>query len=159
MSEQPAGVTPGTDRTVQFFVNGGEFRLRRPSRADDAEILRRYTAKIMRACPPMAGIDAQEVAKETLNNLDGGSLLSESRLEVLLTPRVGAASFGEHAPAHWYRALSGPDGQVIERVIAFDDVELQEFDEVARYVDQALAPKKKPEPPASTGSAPGQTSG
>lgn len=156
----PSTPTPGVDRTVQFFVHGHEFRFRLPTRADNAEILRRYTAKLMRACPPLGDLAAQEVAKETLGSLDGGGLLSEARLEVLLLPRVGAAALGERAPAHWLREVTDPDGAtVIARSVAFDDVDPEEFDEVAQFVDDRLAQKKRPSPnPSSTASAPDPTS-
>jgi hypothetical protein len=156
----PSTPTPGIDRTVQFFVRGNEFRFRLPTRADNAEILRRYTAKLMRACPPLGDLAAQEVAKETLGSLDGGGLLSEARLEVLLLPRAGAAALGEHAPAHWLREVKDPDGTtVIARSVAFDDVDPDEFDEVARFVDDQLAQKKSPSPnPSSTDTARDTTS-
>lgn len=158
MTEQPAGATPGQDRAIQFFVRGGEFRLRRPTRGDQAEILRRYTAKLMRACPPFGDLASQEVAKETLNGIDGGNLLTEARLEVLLLPRPDATPYAERAPSHWLRQLKDPDGKVVATTISFDDVDTEEFDEVARFVDEALAKKKAESPTAtSTDTAPGAT--
>jgi hypothetical protein len=161
MSQQAAGATPGVDRLVQFFVGGQEFRLRRPRRWDHAEILRRYTAKLMRACPPLADFTTQELAKDILNSLDGGNLLSEARFEVLLLPRPNATDLGERPPAHWIRELKDPDGNVITRVVAFDDVELSEFDEAAQFVDQMVIAKKKDAAPtpSSSDSAAGLTKG
>lgn len=157
---QPSSPTPGVDRIVSFFVRGSEFRVRRPSRGDNAEILRRYTAKLMRACPALGDFATAEVAKEALTSLDGGSLLSEARLEVLLLPRVGTAT-DEHPPAHWLHEIRDPDQRVIARSVIFDQVDPEEFDEVALFVDQLLAPQKKSgeSKDGSTGSATGTTSG
>jgi hypothetical protein len=156
MSEQ-AGATPGVDRIIQFFVRGGEFRLRRPTRGDQAEILRRFTARLMRATPPLGDYTSQEIAKETLNGLDGGNLFSEARFEVLLLPRKNAADLGERAPAHWYSELKDPDQRVIAKVIAFDDVDPDEFAEAAKFVDDALQKKSAPATPSSTATAPSPT--
>ncbi|MEO8753200.1 MAG: hypothetical protein ABI624_11050 [Casimicrobiaceae bacterium] len=133
------GITRGADRTLQFSVRGSEFRARRPSRADQAEIYRRFVRKICSAAPA-ADVVAQDIARAVLNNLDGGALLSEARLEVLLTPRDGAA-LGERAPSHWLRQVKGLDETtVVATLVTFDEVDPEEFDEVARWVDAALAP-------------------
>jgi hypothetical protein len=162
MSEQPiapqqasptgdaAPISRGPDRTLQFSVRSSEFRLRRPSRADVAEIYRRFARKVVSAAPATADAEVHDIARVVLSSLDGGALLSEARLEVLLTPRE-SANLGERAPAHWLRQIKAADDvTVVATVVSFEEVDPQEFDEVARFVDTALAPAP-PEKPKGYG--------
>ncbi|MEO8602988.1 MAG: hypothetical protein ABI629_10455 [bacterium] len=149
MSEAPAGVaTPGANRVIQL-VREGTFCFRRPSRADEAEIWRRFSRKV--------GAGGGLLESDLLNSYDGGALLAEAQLEVLLTPRPGGTPLGEQAPPHWYREVTVGPNQT-QRVLTFDDVLPEEFDEVARFLKEAIAPKKKPPTANSTASAPAASS-
>lgn len=132
--------SPARRPVITFTVGGHEFVLRRPTRADEAQIWRTYAMKIGLACPSIADAAGAESARATIEGLDGANLYAEARFEVLLAPRLGASDLGEHAPVHWIRELKDADGKAIGKVIAFDEVDPDEFAEAARLVDQALAP-------------------
>lgn len=133
--------SPGLDKVVRRMVNGQEFGCRRPMRGDDAEICRRYAAKLV--------VTGLEVESHLLNAMDGENLLWEARLQVCLKTRQLSSKvldWGETAPAHWLR-----DGS-----IAFDNVPVDEFEAVtkefaplfARSTIQRTPQPAAPPPPA-----------
>lgn len=154
MSPSPE-ITPGENRLVTFHVGQKEFRARRPTRADDREIKRRYVAKLLGVAPPIPDYTSLQVAQGMLEQLDGGDLYAEAQFEVLLLPRRVRgvdASIGEHAPEDWY--LRFEDGQGGEaRIISFEKVDTAELREAAGKLDEALAAQKKSDQPPSSSTA------
>lgn len=127
-----AGLAP--ERVVRRIIRGHEFGFRRPTRGDEAEINRRFAAKLV--------VTGLQIETDMLNAIDGDSLLWEARLQVCLkTRQLGqkVLDFGETAPAHWLN-----DG-----VISFDRVDADEFTEVVREFRPIFAPKA-PVAPALT---------
>ncbi len=155
MTEQADGTTPGADRVLQFFVGAQSFSIRRPSRADLAEIWRRFARKVAGTGLPLES--------DLLNTYDGQGLLAEARFEVLLMsktgPRGDVIDLGERAPAHWQRPILDGESKTVATIIAFDKVDPEEFDGAAEQIDKLLQ-KKAPNPKSpSTVTVPGQTSG
>jgi len=147
-----------TERVVTRSVGGQQFALRRPSRADNAQIWRLYTQKLT--------ISGALSETDLLNALDGDNLLWEARLGVLLVPyrdgRGQVLNRGETAPANWLEeALDFQSKPTGEKIVSFADVAPQEFDAVCQAFEDVFAEKKKerPMPERSTGSAGEQTSG
>lgn len=152
-SENP---TPGVDRVVLRTVCGHQFGLRRPSRADIAEIWRRYAQRV--ASPLLNESDI-------LASYDGADILWEARFQVLLLPRLSRRreeiSFGETAPAHWVDTVRDEKGGVVGREIVFDNVPPDEFAAACAAMADIFEDRGKngSAPASSTGSAGGQTSG
>jgi hypothetical protein len=155
MSSENPNSTPGVDRVVLRTINGQPFGLRRPSRADEGEIWRRFARKVART----GGATESDV----LNVYDGNALLWEARLEVLLLPRLGRRgdeiNLGETAPTGWIEMLHSPEGATIGRIISFDAVMPDEFAAVTREFAEVFAPKKDPGSGRSTEPAASPTQG
>ncbi len=160
------GPTPGQDPVITITLGSSQIRARRPSRGDEADINRRYVAKLIAAAPPVADAALIDVARMALDHYDGANLFAEAQFEVLLVPRRysdgSTAELGESAPEHWLRAVRGLGGEEIGRVVSFDRVPPREFDRAREQLAAALFEKKSVddlEPSSSTDTAPTQTSG
>lgn len=128
--------TPGAVNQIAEIVFRGEtFRIRRPSRADEAAINRRLALKLMES--------------PTLRDLDGPWLEWEARLEVCLTPRSEALNLGECAPDYLIREGIGG-----ERIITFERIDQEDFRELIEALRPAFASKKS-KPSANSGSSAG----
>lgn len=114
-----------TNRVVRVVVGGKAVAFRRPSRADQAAVVRAFARKVA----PSTGA---AVEGDTLVALDRESLWWEARLEVGLVPAKNSAGdvvdLGESAPAHW----------LIDAAISFAEVELAEFHAVCEAIAAAL---------------------
>lgn len=163
---QEDGPTPGLEPVITITLGSSQMRARRPSRGDDAEITRRYVAKLIAAAPAIADAALIDVARMTLDHYDGANLFAEAQFEVLLVPRRytdgSTTEFGESAPDHWFRSVKGVGGQDGIRVVSFDRVPPREFDRAREQLADALVEKKSVDdlvPSSSTDTAPTQTSG
>jgi hypothetical protein len=152
--------TPGVDRILTLNPGANELRIRRPSRADQAEIWRRYSEKLARAG---MGLPGMEAAPEFLARFDGGSLLAEARFEVLLVPRRSpkgdVIDLTEGAPEHWFTPITDATGKILDHVVSFVGVGVEEFEARAGELAEALQKKTPTRTPPSTDSPAGQTNG
>lgn len=119
-------------------VNGHEFGLRRPSEADNTEILTRYSRSLA---------DAGVLAADLLAGLHGEGLLWHARFEVLLLPRRNRrgeeVKLGEAAPTHWIEEIKSDKGELIARIVSFEGVDPEEFQAAREAFADVFEPKKK----------------
>ena len=148
-------ITPGVSRTITLKVGATVFHVRRPSRADEAAIWERYSQKVARS--------GLSLTADFVASLDGANLIAEARFEVLLRPRRGPRgdeiNLGEAAPEHWLQELTDGDGKVIGKIVSFANVDVEEFNDAAKLLAEALK-KKAPTPTLnSSASAPDSAKG
>ncbi|GEM_PF-6300099 len=137
---------PGADRVVTRDVAGHQMSLRRPSRADEAEIWRRLVGKLT-----VRGIPGEN---DLLNSWDGYNLQWEARFEVLLIPRMGRRGdtirLGEQAPVHWLESLEDGNGKTLGQIVSFESVTPEEFAEAQEAFKDVFEKKSQSTPGIST---------